>query len=107
MATAARRCRIRVAAVRSGLLPARGANTRLDVYLPVRALPAPVGFHDGQTELLRHGLVAQFADSNPLVPSGSQRPAVAVIGLWGGALEGTNVRIATDATGRLTGALEW
>lgn len=68
----------------------------------------PVGLHDGRTELHRDGLIAQFADSNPLVSAGSQRLAVAVVGLWGGALEGTSVRVETDAaTGRLAGALEW
>lgn len=97
-----------MAAVRSGLRPARARTPGWTFTYQFARFLLPVGLHDGRTELLRHGLVAQFADSNPLVPSGSQRPAVAVIGLWGGALEGTNVRIARDATtGRLAGALEW
>jgi hypothetical protein len=68
----------------------------------------PIGLHDGSIELVRSNLIAQFADGNPPAFATTNAPAVAVIGLWGGALEGTSVRVETDAsTGRLAGAIEW
>jgi hypothetical protein len=68
----------------------------------------PIGLHDGSSELVRNNVIAQFTNGNPPSFARTNAPAVAVIGLWGGALEGTSVRIATDATtGRLTGAIEW
>lgn len=68
----------------------------------------PIGLHDGATELTRDGVIVQLADGNPPVPPGSQRPAVVVVGLWGGVLEGTALRTSADATrGHTVGVLEW
>jgi hypothetical protein len=60
------------------------------------------------TELERHGVIVQLAAGNPPIPPGSKQPARVVIGLWGGVLEGTNLRVSTDAgTGHALGSLEW
>ena len=68
----------------------------------------PIGLYDFQIELARDRVIVQLTNGNPPIPPGSQRPAVVVIGLWGGLLEGTSLRIATDAaTGHVAGALEW
>jgi hypothetical protein len=68
----------------------------------------PIGLHDGRAELTRDGVIVQFASGNPPAYARSSAPAVVMIGLWGGALEGTSLRISRDpATGRASGALEW
>lgn len=67
----------------------------------------PVGLSDGRTELPRDGVIAQFASGNPPVPSRSQRPAFAVIGLYGGLLTDTRLHISTDASGNIAGVLGW
>lgn len=68
----------------------------------------PIGLYDFQTELTRDNAIVQFTDGNPPSLARSNAPAVVVIGLWGGLLEGTSLRIATDAaTGHVAGALEW
>ena len=73
----------------------------------VQMLPS-IGLHDGRTELARAGVVVQLADGNPPSFVRTNAPAVVVIGLWGGLLEGTNLHIATDATtGHIAGTLEW
>ena len=90
-------------------------------YAPPRALAAgwsftfriarmlqPVVLMDTSTELERNGAIVQFADGNPPVPTGSKKPPRVVLGMWGGALEGLNLRMATDTvTGHTLGALEW
>lgn len=59
-------------------------------------------------ELIRDRIIVQFADGNPPSPVGSKRPPRVVIGLWGGLLEGTSIRMSTDATtGHTIGNLEW
>ncbi len=61
-----------------------------------------------RTELTRDHVVAQFAVGNPPAFARSNAPPRVVIGLWGGLLEGTSLRIATDAaTGHVAGALDW
>ena len=63
---------------------------------------------DMQSELLRESIIAQFAEGNPPAPPGSKRPPYIVLGLWGGVLEDTNLRIQTDpGTGQVAGTLEW
>ncbi len=68
----------------------------------------PIGLYDFQTELTRDNAIVQFTEGDPPSLARSNAPAVVVIGLWGGLLEGTSLRIATDAaTGHVAGALEW
>ncbi len=59
-------------------------------------------------ELERHGVIVQFADGNPPISLGSKQPPRVVLGLWGGVLEGTSLRMSADATtGHTRGDLEW
>ena len=52
---------------------------------------------DLTTEFPRDGVILQFTEGNP--PRTTRLPFV-VLGLWGGALEGTSIHISTDpATG--------
>jgi hypothetical protein len=91
-----------------GYTAPRGQTAGWNFTFRMARMLQPIGLHDLSTELERHGVIAQFANGNPPIPPGSQRPAVVVIGLWGGLLEGTSLRIATDATtGHLAAALEW
>lgn len=58
-----------------------------------------------RTELTRDRLVVQFANGNP--PSNKSLPRI-VLGLWGGVLEGTNLRLALDPrTGHTIGTIDW
>ena len=76
-------------------------------YRFVRLLQ-PIGLYDLQTELTRDGVILQLADSDPPAVAHSNAPARVVIGLWGGLLEGTSLRIsANPANGHVAGALEW
>jgi hypothetical protein len=57
---------------------------------------------------MRDGVIVQFADGNPPSFSKGKRPPRVVIGLWGGLLEGTTLRIAKDSnSGNTIGSLEW
>lgn len=59
-------------------------------------------------ELVRDRVIVQLADGNPPASAHSNAPPRVVIGLWGGILENTNLRISTDpASGHVVGALEW
>jgi hypothetical protein len=59
-------------------------------------------------ELTRDRVVVQLADGNPPAAARSNAPPRVVIGLWGGVLEGTSLRISpAPAPGHLAGALEW
>jgi hypothetical protein len=92
----------------AGYTPPRGQTAGWNFTFRMARILQPIGLHDARAELTRDRVIVQFADGNPPIPRGSQRPAVAVIGLWGGLLEGTSLRTMTDsATGHLTGALEW
>jgi hypothetical protein len=68
----------------------------------------PLVLFDLSTEFERHGVIVQLAAGNPPAAARSNAPARVVIGLWGGLLEGTCLRIATaPAPQHLAGALEW
>jgi hypothetical protein len=67
----------------------------------------PITLFDIHTELIRDRVIVQLADGNPPLPPGSNKPAVVVIGLWGGLLEGTSLRVSADPhSGQLAGTLE-
>jgi hypothetical protein len=92
-----------------GYTPPRGQTAGwVFTFRMVRMLHAVVLFDLGSsTELVRDGVIVQLADGNPPA-SAPNRPARVVIGLWGGVLEGTSLRIGTDpATGHAIGSLEW
>ena len=68
----------------------------------------PVVLMDTSTEFERAGVIVQFADGNPPIQLGSKSPPRVVLGLWGGILEGTNLRMsAVPTTGHTLGVLEW
>lgn len=68
----------------------------------------PLVLFDVNTQLSRDRVIVQLVEGNPPSTFRSNAPPRVVMGLWGGALEGTNVRVETDATtGRLAGAIEW
>jgi hypothetical protein len=90
----------------AGYVPPRGQTAGWNFTFRMVRLLQPIGPHDGRAELTRDRAIVQFSDGNPPIPRGSQRPAVAVIGLWGGVLEGTRLHIS-PAPGHLAGALEW
>ena len=91
-----------------GYVPPRGQTAGwMFTFRMVRMLQ-PVVLFDLATsaELSRDGITVQFVDGNPPLPA--NRPARIVIGLWGGVLEGTSLRTATDhATGHARGELDW
>ena len=91
----------------AGYLPPRGQTAGWNFTFRMARMLQPVGLHDGQTELTRDGVVVQLADGDPPAFARSNAPAVVVVGLWGGLLEGTAVRVATDPGGNLSGSLEW
>ena len=68
----------------------------------------PITLFDTATELERDGAIVQFAEGNPPSPSGINRPAVVIFGLWGSILDGTKlVFTANSSSGGLDGALEF
>lgn len=92
----------------AGFTPPRGHTAGWSFTFRMARLLQPLSLFDTQTELTRVGAIVQFADGNPPVPPGSNRPPRAVIGLWGGLLEGTSIRTSTDATtGHVVACLEW
>jgi hypothetical protein len=92
----------------TGCTPPRGLSVGWNFTFRFARFLQPIGLHDFQTELTRDGAIVQFANGNPPIPPGSRRPAFVVVGLWGGVLEGTALRISADAaTGQAVGALEW
>jgi hypothetical protein len=92
----------------AGYTPPRGQTAGWNFTFRFARLLQPLTLYDPSIELERHGVIVQLANGNPPVPPGSQRPAVVVIGLWGGLLEGTSLRFGADPTsGQLAGTLEW
>ncbi len=91
----------------AGYTPPRVRTAGWTFTFRMARLLQPIVLHDTTTELPRDGVVVQFADGNP--PSSTpNRPARVVLGLWGGVLEGTNLRMATDPrSGHTLGELEW
>lgn len=91
-----------------GYPPPRGQTAGWSFTFRFARVLRPIGIHDGRAELSRQNVIVQLADGNPPIPPGSQKPAVVVLGLWGGILENTNLLISTDpASGHVVGALEW
>jgi len=91
-----------------GYTPPRGQTGGWAFSFRMARLLQPMSLFDTQTELIREGTIVQFTDGNPLAPMNSKRPPLVVIGLWGGILEGTNLRMTTNATtGQTLGSLEW
>ncbi len=66
----------------SGYSPRRAQTAGWNFTYRMARLLQPIGPHDMLTELTRSGIIAQFADGNSPIPTGSQRPAVIVLGLW-------------------------
>lgn len=68
----------------------------------------PLTLLDNSTTYDRFGVVAQFAEGDPPAYLTSNRPPRFVLGLWGGVLEGSSLRIDPDpATGSVAGWLEF
>jgi hypothetical protein len=92
----------------AGYMPPRAQAAGWSFSFRVARMLQPVVLMDTSTELERNAVIVQFADGNPPIPPGSKKPPRVVIGLWGGILEGLNLRMATDpGTGHTVGALEW
>lgn len=94
----------------SGFLPPTGRTAGWNFTFRMARFLQPLALFNltTNTELVRDRVIVQLTDGNPPSLARSNAPAVVVIGLWGGLLEGTSLRIATDAaTGRVAGALEW
>jgi hypothetical protein len=91
----------------AGYVPPRAQTAGWTFAFRMARLLQPLVLFDltTRTEFARDGVIVQFAAGNP---PGFGRLSLVVLGLWGGVLEGTNLRVATDpATGHATGALEW
>jgi hypothetical protein len=92
----------------AGYTPPRGQTAGWTFTFRMARLLQPLSLFDTQSELIRDGVIVQFADGNPPSKPGNKQPPRAIIGLWGGALEGTSIHISTDAaTGHVIGTLEW
>lgn len=92
----------------SGFVPPPARTAGWSFAFRLARLLAPVRLFNtrGPAELARTGVIVQLAFGNP--PARGNSPPRIVIGLWGGLLEGTAIRITADpASGRLAGALEW
>lgn len=91
-----------------GFTPPRGQTAGWTFTFRMARLLQPIALFDSNTELERHGVIVQLANSNPPTPPRSNSPPRVALGLWGGVLEGTNLRISTDpTTGHAAGELEW
>jgi hypothetical protein len=94
----------------SGFVPPPGRTAGWNFTYRIARLLQPLALFNltSNTELVRDQVIVQLTDGNPPIPSGSQKPAIVIIGLWGGILENTNLRISTDpASGHVIGSLEW
>ena len=89
----------------AGYVPPRAHTAGWTFTFRMARMLQPIALLDTATELERPGVIVQFADGNP--PSSKRLPLL-VLGLWGGVLEGTNLRLTRDAaTGHTLGTLDW
>ena len=86
----------------SGFSPPAGRTAGWNFTFRMARFLQPVSlFHlNSREELVRTRVIAQFADGNPPSAALSNAPPRVVIGLWGGLLEGTNLRITTNPRDR-------
>ena len=94
----------------SGFVAPPGRTAGWNFTFRIARLLRPLALFNmtSNTELVRDRVIVQLTDGNPPAFARSNNPLRVVIGLWGGILEGTSLRIATDAaTGHVAGALEW
>lgn len=94
----------------SGFVPPPGRTAGWNFTFRIARLLQPIRLFALTTsvELVRDRVIVQFADGNPPAFSRGNAPPRVVIGLWGGLLEGTSLRISTDAaTGHIAGSLGW
>lgn len=88
-----------------GYQPPVGQTAGWNFRFRMARLLGPLTLTDLTTELPRDGVIFQFAEGNP---PGTKRLPVAVIGLWGGVLEGTKLHIeAAVLPAGVTAALEF
>src|SRR5262245_61808673 len=94
----------------SGFVPPPGRTAGWNFTFRVARLLQPIRLFTltASAELVRDRILVQFANGNPPTAARSNAPPRVVIGLSGGVLENTNLRISTDPTGgHVVGALEW
>jgi hypothetical protein len=92
----------------AGYSPPRGQTAGWAFTFRMARMLQPITLMDTVTELERNGVIVQFADGNPPSSLTSKRPPRVVLGLWGGVLEGTSLRMTRDAgTGHPLGSLDW
>jgi hypothetical protein len=92
----------------AGYVAPRGQTAGWNFTFRMVRMLQPIVLFDLSTELERHDVILQLADGNPPASAHSNAPPRVVIGLWGGILENTNLRISTNpASGHVGGALEW
>ena len=90
-----------------GYLPPLARTAGWTFRFRIARMLVPVTLLDASTEVHRDRVIVQLADGNPSRPT-ANAPAVVVLGLWGGILEGTRLHIDADpATGGLSGTLEF
>jgi hypothetical protein len=79
-----------------------------DFTFRLARLLTPLTLLDSATTHDRTGAIVQFAEGDPPAYLTSNRPPRLVIGLWGGVLEGSSLRIDPDpATGSVAGWLDF
>src|SRR6266545_1793326 len=91
----------------SGFVPPLGRTAGWNFTFRIARLLQPIRLFTltSPVELVRDRVIIQLANGNPPGSSRSNAPPRVVIGLWGGVLEDTALRISTDAaTGHVTGA---
>jgi hypothetical protein len=93
-----------------GFVPPPGRTAGWNFTYRIARLLRPLTLFvlNANTTLVRDQVVVQLADGNPPAFARSNNPLHMVVGLWGGVLEGTALRVGTAAAGGHTvGALEW
>jgi hypothetical protein len=86
----------------------RGRTAGWSYSFRMARLLVPLDLFDTTTSLRRDRAIVQLVNGVPPTVASGSSPAVAVIGLWGGLLDGLNVRLRLDPiTGAPGGALEW
>ncbi len=90
----------------SGFVPPPGRTAGWNFTFRIARLLRPLALFNmtSNTELARDRVIVQLTDGDPPAFARSNNPLRLVIGLWGGILEGTSLRITGHP---VTGALEW
>jgi hypothetical protein len=88
-----------------GVRPPVGQYLRWQFTFRMARFLVPLGLMDYVTAVDRPDVIAQFAVGNPVARGPGKAPPPILIGLWGGLIEGCDLRITRTPAGQVAGEL--